>query len=82
MTSFIGFSIQLFYRTKNKADENNNSNEPVKETDLSQFQLGQTPMRQSTVQSFALGYLESFIQIRVCLTSKQKTLRLRQTSNA
>lgn len=69
-------------KTKNKADENNNSNEPVKETDLSQFQLGQTPMRQSTIQSFALGYLESFIQIRVCLTSKQKSLRLRQTSNA
>jgi hypothetical protein len=37
-------------------------------------------MRPSTLHTFAIGYLESFIQIRVCLTSKQKTLRLRQTS--
>jgi len=70
-------------KSKNKSDENNNPNEAtVKQTDdvdLDQFQLGQTPMRQSTVQSFALGYLESLIQIRVCLTNKQKSLRLRQT---
>lgn len=71
-----------------KSDENNNNQSPSttsenKSTDDGQqtpFDFGKTPMRSSTLHSFALGYLESLIQIRVCLASRQKTLRSRQTS--
>ena len=78
----------LSIRAKVKADENNNNQSPTttsenKSTDDGQqipFEFGKTPMRSSTMHTFALGYLESLIQIRVCLISKQKTLRSRQTS--
>lgn len=69
----------LLIRAKVKADENNN-NQSAEDNQQSSFEFGKTPMRSSTMHSFALGYLESLIQIRVCLMSKQKTLRSRQTS--
>jgi hypothetical protein len=76
----------FFRRTKSKSDENNNSESLSSATkdnhddNQSVYELGNTPMRSSTIHTFAIGYLESLIQIRVCLMSKQKTLRLRQTS--
>lgn len=78
MSDQTGF---VFLRAKSKSDENNN-NEPSATADELQasFEFGKTPMRSSTLHTFALGYLESLIQIRVGLSSKQKTLRLRQTS--
>ncbi len=75
----------LFIRSKSKFSENNN-NESLSSTNENSdnqqltFEFGKTPMRSSTLHTFALGYLESLIQIRVSLTTKQKTLRLRQTS--
>lgn len=72
------------YRNKSKGDEDNDNNELLTkengDNNQSTFELGKTVMKSSTLRTFALGYLESLIQIRVCLASKQKTLRLRQTS--
>ena len=77
-----GNSEQQSNKSKTKSDENNNESlSSTKENDdqLS-FQLGKVSLRSSTIHIFAIGYLESLIQIRVCLTSKQKTLRFRQSS--
>ncbi|CAF1398306.1 unnamed protein product [Adineta steineri] len=88
----IGDTDQQMNKSKSKLDENDNSdssssstmtkeNNNDEQTSSSVFELGKIVMRPSTVHTFALGYLESFIQIRVCLASKQKTLQLRQQSS-
>ena len=69
------FILGFFCRSKSKSDENNNESTTKENNDGNQ---DQTSLRPSTIHTFAIGYLESLIQIRVCLTSKQKTLRFRQ----
>ncbi|CAF1638386.1 unnamed protein product [Adineta ricciae] len=80
-------SDQSTNKSKSKADENTSSsgsstkdNQEDPQTSNLTLQLSQLAMRSSTRRAFTLGYLESFIQIRVCLTTKQKTLRLRLSS--
>lgn len=44
------------------------------------FELGKALMNPTTVHTLAIGYLESLMQIRICLQSKQKTFSCRSTS--
>lgn len=88
MRQFLIKHICCLTRPKAKSDENGNNNESslsIKknedDTDSYQapFELEKSRMRSSNVRTLALGYLESLMQIRICLRSKQKTLNLRQT---
>ncbi|CAF1050208.1 unnamed protein product [Rotaria sp. Silwood1] len=75
-------------KAKAKSDENNNNesslstkkNDDDNQSSNSLFELGTSFMHPSTVHTFALGYLESLMQIRICLRSKQKALGFRQAS--
>ena len=83
---YSNFTFFFFlFRSKGKLeDENDNKSETVplvNETgDDSTFELGKTSIRPSSVRQFAVGYLESFMQIRIALSHKQKNLQLRSTS--
>ena len=78
------------FRSKGKVeDENNNKSETLplvgdtgddSSSTSSVFELGKTTMRPTTVRQLAVGYLESFMQIRIALSQKQKNLQLRSTS--
>ncbi|CAF2654772.1 unnamed protein product [Rotaria sp. Silwood2] len=80
-----GNSEQQSNKAKAKSDEDNNhesslstkKNEDDNQSSDSLFELGKSLMRPSTVHTFAISYLESLMQIRICLRSKQKALSLR-----
>ncbi|CAF1987701.1 unnamed protein product [Rotaria magnacalcarata] len=76
-------------KQKAKSDETNNNDSSSTATEKNNndnqssnsfFELGKSLMSPSTVHTFAISYLESLMQIRICLRSKQKTLGLRPTS--
>ncbi|CAF0903687.1 unnamed protein product [Rotaria sordida] len=86
-----GNSEQQSNKAKAKSDGNDNNESSLltkknddddddNQSSNSFFELGKSLMRSSTLHTFALGYIESLMQIRICLQSKQKALGFRQAS--
>ncbi|CAF0784058.1 unnamed protein product [Didymodactylos carnosus] len=68
-------------------DENNNNvdstsekitNDSTTDDGCWKYEFGKTEIKSSTLKSFGMAYMESLIQMRICLQNKQKTLNIRQ----